>query len=415
MMLERFSLGIGDRFGRQGAAQLRAFQRAAEKGLTLVPVWNKSNREHNLVGTRPQATRDAAEAAVRTAGWTGSYHVDADHIGLKTVEGFLGCSDFFTIDVADFLGVSSSAAPVEAFVTSMQSFAGTLKIPGIDRPFVVTDEMLTTFGQRYALAVHEAGKVYRRIAQARGTDGFIAEVSVDEAADPQSPVELFFLLAALAYEGAAVQTIAPKFSGSFFKGIDYVGNPAAFAREFEDDLHVVAYAIQTFDLPSSLKLSVHSGSDKFSLYPLIGAAVRRQNAGLHLKTAGTTWLEEAAGLAASGGEGLAVAQTIYQQAYERIDEFCAPYAAVVQIDRARLPLPSEVWGWSAANFAAALRHDQSSAQYNSNLRQLVHVGFKAAAELGDRYFAALEGAEAVVGEGVTTNLWDRHIRPLYGL
>jgi hypothetical protein len=409
MNLERFSLGIGDRFGRQGAAQLQAFHNAAARGLELVPVWNKSNREHVIVGTRPQDTRDAADRAVKTAGWKGPYHVDADHIGLKTVEGFLGCSDFFTIDVADFLGKNDPDAS-EAFIRSMAPFAGELRIPGL-APVTVTDELLKTYGERYALAVREAGKVYRRIAEARGTD-FVAEVSVDEVTAPQTPLELFFLLGALANEGVKVQTIAPKFSGEFHKGVDYVGDPQAFAKEFEDDLLVVAHAVRTFDLPHNLKLSVHSGSDKFSLYRSIGAAVKRQGAGLHLKTAGTTWLEEIAGLAASGGEGLAVARTIYEQAFERFDEMCAPYKAVVSIDRARLPSPTDVNGWSADELAAAIRHEPT-ARYNPDLRQLLHVGYKVAAELGQRYFDALDANARIVGEGVTANLWERHIVPLY--
>jgi len=216
----------------------------------------------------------------------------------------------------------------------------------------------------------------------------------------------------LSAEGVAVQTIAPKFSGEFHKGVDYVGDPKAFAREFEEDLLVVAHAIRTFDLPSNLKLSVHSGSDKFSLYPSIGAAIRKHDAGLHLKTAGTTWLEEIAGLAASGGEGLAVARTIYEQAYDRFEEMCAPYKAVVSIDPKRLPTPAVVNGWNAAELAAAIRHEPT-AQYNPDLRQLLHVGYKVAAELGDRYFDALQHAESVVGAGVTANLWERHVKPLY--
>lgn len=411
MNLERFSLGVGDRFGRQGAAQLKAFQKAQERGLDLVPVWNKSNREHVIVGTRPQDTRNAADQAVETAGWKGPYHVDADHIGLKTVEGFLDCSDFFTIDVADALGRGDSSAEA-AFVNTMSRFLGVLRIPGL-APVTVTETLLKTYAQRYALAVREAGKVYRRVAQAKGND-FIAEVSVDEVTAPQTPLELFFLLGALANEGVAVQTIAPKFTGEFHKGVDYVGDPAAFAREFEEDLLVVAHAVRTFDLPSNLKLSVHSGSDKFALYPAIGAAVKRQNAGLHLKTAGTTWLEEVAGLAAAGGEGLAVARIIYEQAYERIDELCAPYKAVISIDAARLPSPAIVKNWNAKELAAAIRHEPTAA-YNPDVRQLLHVGYKVAAELGERYFDALESANDVVGAGVTANLWERHIRPLYSL
>ena len=115
--LERFSIGIGDRFGREGPAQLAAFLKAKAAGVAITPVWNKSNREHTIVGTHPDSVRAEADAAVRALNWTGSYRVDADHIGLKTVDRFIGASDFFTIDVADFIGQPASADAVRDFVS----------------------------------------------------------------------------------------------------------------------------------------------------------------------------------------------------------------------------------------------------------------------------------------------------------
>ena len=91
-------------------------------------------------------------------------------------------------------------------------------------------------------------------------------------------------------------------------------------------------------MPADLKLSVHSGSDKFSIYGPIRRAIRRTGAGLHIKTAGTTWLEELIGLAAAGGDGLEMAKEIYRTALGRSDELCGPYAAVIDIDPAQLPL-----------------------------------------------------------------------------
>src|SRR6185436_4804153 len=140
-------------------------------------------------------------------------------------------------------------------------------------------------------------------------------------------------------EAIPVQTIAPKFTGRFNKGVDYVGDVAQFEREFNDDLCVIAFAIKRYGLPENLKLSVHSGSDKFSIYAPIHRALRRHDAGLHVKTAGTTWLEEIIGLAAARGDGLALAQEIYAEALAHIDELCAPYASVIDIDRTLLPGP----------------------------------------------------------------------------
>ena len=119
---------------------------------------------------------------------------------------------------------------------------------------------------KYLLAVQEAGKIYRHIAQMKGEGKFITEVSMDETDSPQTPPELLVILAALADEGIPIQTIAPKFTGRFNKGVDYVGNVGQFEKEFNDDLAVIAFAVKQYGLPGTLKLSVHSGSDKFSIY-----------------------------------------------------------------------------------------------------------------------------------------------------
>jgi len=115
---------------------------------------------------------------------------------------------------------------------------------------------------------------------------------MDEVPLPQTPVELFFILKMLGSEQIPLQTVAPKFSGRFNKGVDYVGDPLKFATEFESDLMVISFAIKEFGLPENLKMSVHSGSDKFAIYQHIGNLIKKHNKGIHLKTAGTTWLEE---------------------------------------------------------------------------------------------------------------------------
>jgi hypothetical protein len=236
---------------------------------------------------------------------------------------------------------------------------------------------------------------------------------MDETDRAQSPVELLIILAAIADEGIPIQTIAPKFSGRFNKGVDYVGDVAQFEREFVLDVAAVEFAVKHFGLPENLKLSVHSGSDKFSIYPGIHAALKRFSAGVHLKTAGTTWLEELIGLAESGGNGLALAKEIYAEAYAHREELCAPYASVIDIDAAKLPAPEEVRAWSSEQYTAALRHVPSSPRYNSSLRQLLHVGFKVAAKMGPRYLELLEANESVIAKNVTENLYARHIAPVF--
>jgi len=413
VILEKYSIGIGDRFGRQGRAQLQALIQGCSAGVDIVPVWNKSHREHTIIGTAPADVRIEANEAIAALGWAASHYVDADHIGLGNVDLFIEASDFFTLDVADFTGEPACEADIGAFINRHEDLIGPLRIAGINDVIEVTRDQAEAIARKYLLAVREAGKIYRRIEAAKGAGNFVTEVSMDETDDPQTPVEMLFILAAIADEKIPAQTVAPKFTGRFNKGVDYVGDVAQFAREFEQDLAVITFAVERFGLPANLKLSVHSGSDKFSIYEAIGCAIRRADAGLHLKTAGTTWLEELIGLASAGGEGLAIARHVYRGAFERFDELCGPYATVIDIDPAKLPTPDDVDGWTGEAYASALRHDPSCAAYNMHFRQLLHVAYKVAAELGERYLAALEECEAVVAKNVTDNLFERHIRRIF--
>lgn len=411
--LEKFSIGVGDRFAHQAKAQLRACQLIAKDGAEFVPVWNKSNREHSFIGSEPSSVLAAAQAAVTALGWHGGWHVDADHIGLKTVDRFIPHSDFFTLDVADAIGQPAAAADVKAFVDRHPELIGTITIPKIDSPFQTTRAEIERIAGKFLLAVQEAGRIYRHIAEQKGEANMIAEVSMDETDTPQTPPELLVILAAIADEGIPAQTIAPKFTGRFNKGVDYVGDLAQFEKEFHDDLAVIAFAIERYGLPPNLKLSVHSGSDKFSLYPIIRRTLPEFDAGLHIKTAGTTWLEELIGLAEAGGEGLALAKDIYAYAIEHVDEFCAPYASVIDIDKVKLPTADAVNAWTSEQFTGALRHDQKHPLFNPSFRQLLHVSFKVAAKKGQRYLDLLKANEEIVAKNVTENLYQRHLRPLF--
>lgn len=414
LTLSKFSFGVGDRFAHQAKAQLRACQMASEQGADVVPVWNKSYREHTTIGSQPDSVRIAADAAVRELDWLKPYHVDADHIRLETVDGFIVAgADFYTIDVADSIGKPVDAEIVTAFASRHPELIGTITIPGIAEPFTITREYVEQVAGKYLAAVAEAGRIYQHIAAKLGAGRFITEVSMDETDSPQTPPELLIILAALADEKVPLQTIAPKFTGRFNKGVDYVGDVVQFEREFRDDLAVIARAVEAYGLPANLKLSVHSGSDKFSIYAPIRRALRDTGAGLHIKTAGTTWLEEVIGLAEAGGEGLEIAKYIYSHALEKQEALCAPYAAVIDIDPAKLPSADEVDGWTSEQYVSALRHDPSNPAFNSSLRQLIHVGYKIAAQMGDRYLNALEANEEVVARNVTENLYERHLKPLF--
>jgi tagaturonate epimerase len=413
LILSKYSVGVGDRFAHQAKAQLQAFVQALECGVEIVPVWNKSNREHTIIGSEPSSVRESADAAVRALGWKLPYFCDADHITLQTVGRFFASSDFYTIDVADFIGQAAAEAEIDSFVKRHPELLGRVQLAGADEAFEITPENLKQTAQKFLVAVKKAGEVYRLIENAKGAGNFIPEVSMDETDRAQSPVELLIILGAIADEGIPVQTIAPKFSGRFNKGVDYVGDIAQFEREMALDVAAIAYAIRQYGLPQNLKLSVHSGSDKFSIYPAIYATMRKFDAGVHLKTAGTTWLEELIGLAEAGGDGLAMAKDIYREAFAHRDDLCTPYSTVIDIDPARLPSPDEVRAWSSEEYTSALRHVRGVAAYNSSFRQLLHVGFKVAAKMGRSYTDLLEANEEVIAKNVTENLYDRHIAPVF--
>ena len=374
----KYSFGIGDRFNHEAVNQLKALIKVEKDfGVHFTPVWNKSNREHTLIGTEPMETRKEADAAVKALGYTDAYFCDADHINLTNVDKFIDACDFFTIDVADYIGKTG------------------------------------TMEERYLPAVKEAGRIYRHIAEKKGADNFVTEVSMDEVDVAQTPDEIKYILTELAKEKVPLQTFAPKFTGRFNKGVDYVGDLAQFEKEFEEDLKVIQWAVKELGLPPNLKLSIHSGSDKFSIYPIMGRLVRKYDMGIHVKTAGTTWLEEIIGLALADPEALKLAKKIYRTALTRMDELTVPYATVIDVDKSKLPAPDVVDGWDAQTFAKTLRHDESEPLYNPSFRQLIHVSFKVAAELKDEYIPALERSEAVIGREIEANIGDRHVRRLF--
>ena len=414
MKLGKYSFGIGDRFSHEGKAQLAALIEAAGKyPFKFVPVWNKSNREHQIIGTEPADTRREADDAVMAMGYGKPYFVDADHINMNNVDRFIDASDFFTIDVADYIGKPADADSVSKFIENNLKYAGTLSIPGIEEPFKVDRSLLEQLAGKYLFAAMEAGRIYRHIASKKGADNFVTEVSMDEVDAPQTPIEIFFILSALAQEKVPAQTIAPKFTGRFNKGVEYVGDTAQFEKEFSEDLLVIDFAVKEFGLPEGLKLSIHSGSDKFSIYPIMGRLIRQYDKGIHIKTAGTTWLEENIGLALADDQALELAKKIAISALGRMEELCIPYATVIDINPANLPTAEQIASWDGNQYARALRHNRQDPLYNPDFRQLVHVSYKIAAELAPEFYAALERNADVVAEQVKENILERHIARLF--
>jgi hypothetical protein len=415
MQLGKYSFGTGDRFSMQGEAQLKGIMKALDHGIEIHPVWNKSNREHMTIHSEPVQTRQEADAAVKALGWDKPYFVDADHINMSNVDKFADHCDFFTMDVADFIGKKATDEEIEQFIKNNEKFLGKFSIPGVEEQFEITRELLHNIAGKFLFAIKQAGIIYRHIEQKKGKGNFITEVSMDEVAEAQNPIEMFFILSMVAAEGIPAQTIAPKFTGRFNKGVDYVGDLSLFRKEFEQDLLVIDLAIAQFGLPQNLKLSVHSGSDKFSIYPIMGELIKKHNKGIHVKTAGTTWLEEAIGLAMAGGEALQLIKDIYKGGLDRYEELAGPYSTVIDIDTSRLPSPAEVDGWDGETLANTLRHIPNHPQYNLHFRQLMHVSYKLAAEKGETYINLLRQHKDIVGQQLTEKINDRHIKRLFAL
>jgi hypothetical protein len=413
--LGKYSIGLGDRFGHQGSAQLKAIITAAEKGIDITPVWNKSNREHNTIGTQPADVRAEADSVTKNAGFKKPYFVDADHINLDTVDRFIEWSDFFTIDVASYIGKKAEEKEINEFLAGVDKYTGHLNIDGTKLSIETSKSQIRLIAEKYLYAAIKAWDIYRKIEKTKGNGNFVTEVSMDEVSQPQTPVELFFILKMLASENIPVQTIAPKFSGRFNKGVDYVGDPLLFAREFESDLAIIDYAVKEFGLPGNLKMSIHSGSDKFAIYPYIGSVIKKYDKGIHLKTAGTTWLEEVIGLALAGGESLVFVKEIYIKSLEKIDELCAPYADVIDIRVSSLPSAKEVLLWNSKKFAGSIRHESGNSDYNPNMRQLLHVAYKLAALQMKDYLRLLVANGQIVSECVYENIYNRHICRLFGI
>ena len=413
--LSKYSFGIGDRFQKQGVAQLRAILKAKESGIDITPVWNKSNREHQITGTSPLSVRKEAVEAVNTLSWDEDYFVDADHINLETVDGFMDNSDFFTIDVASYIGKECDEPELEYCMEYCSLYMGELNIPGIKESFKIDKKALKDITDKFLFAAKMAGEIYRKIESKKGKGNFITEISMDEVGMAQTPVELFFILLMLSIQNVPVQTIAPKFSGRFNKGVDYEGDIKMFEREFEQDLLVIDFAIKEFGLPEELKLSIHSGSDKFSIYPVMGKLIRKYDKGIHIKTAGTTWLEEVIGLSKAGGEALQFVKDIYFESLDRIDELTKPYADVIDISTDFLPDKKEVESWDSKKMFHTLQHIPEHPDYNKNMRQLMHVAYRIAAERIEEFRVLQEKYADIIGQCVTENIFERHIRNIFDI
>ncbi len=410
--MEKYSFGIGDRFEKQGKYLLDAFCDIKRMGIDVTPVWNKSNREHKTVNSKPDSVRIEAQNAAEVLAWTEEYFVDADHVNRDLLDDYIRSADFFTIDVASKIGQTVDSNEKRRVFVRNESYIGKQNIEGVDLGSPITREVIDLVVDKFYQSILEVESCYQYIKDQKDAP-FIIEVSMDEVDEAQSIAEFFFILKMLADHNIPVNNIAPKFTGDFYKGIDYAGDHRLFEIIFEQQLMIIKYAIKHFNLPADLKLSVHTGSDKYSLYPIINRLIKKHDIGIHLKTAGTTWLEEVIGLCRAGGPALELVKTISKNAIERFEELTGPYESVLDITRSALPTKEQLDSWSAEQYILALTHDPSNANYNPDFRQLIHTTYKIAAEHKQELVRLLEENEKLIGSHVKANILNKHLIPLF--
>lgn len=269
------TMGVGDRLGIACPGHIRVFEK-----YDASPVFaQQSIRELTLTHRTFADVIDAATFAVFREDYQGGFGADGDH--LKQPEDVLnamavGCT-MITLDCSDHIHGDGGRADIDA-ETRARYLGWTFDVgEGVTLSF--DEDELARIVYIYGDAIDFAMSIWERFF-ADNPSGADFEVSIDETATPTTPLEHFFVANELIRRGAKPATIAPRFCGEFQKGIDYIGDLDQFDRE----MAVHAALARHF----GYKLSIHSGSDKFSVFPSIGKHTRGH---FHVKTAGTNWLE----------------------------------------------------------------------------------------------------------------------------
>ncbi len=374
------SAGCGDRLGLATPGHVRAVRAVGG----MAPIWaQQSMRENARTGRTPQRVIDDAMWGLFQEGWQEPWGADADH--LKTTADIDLCVaagyTFFTVDpgdhvdneahtaAADLLEAKLQALPWDLFQDSPES----LRSRYLNRRFEAsgcsiefTPVTLARAAAKYGRAIAHTVRMYRHLAAQAGD--FELEMSVDETETPTSVEEHWFIACELRRLGVQWVSLAPRYVGRFEKGVDYIGDLAEFETQFAQHA-AIARALGPY------KLSLHSGSDKFSVYPIVA----RHTQGLvHLKTAGTSYLEA---LRAIAGIDPAFFREILDFSRGRYETDRATYHVSAQLSN--VPVPQAV---SDADLPDLL--DQF------DTRQALHVTFGSVLDaLGARLVAALRGAE----------------------
>jgi hypothetical protein len=393
------SVGCGDRLGLATPGHIRAVRGAGSFSPILA---QQSMRENARTGRSPQDVMDDALWGAFQEGWREPWGADADH--LKTTADVDLCAaagyTFYTVDPGDHVDNEAHSAAFEELKKKVHALPWdeledspeALHERYLNRSFEVEDLVLefdhTTLARaaaKYGRAVAHTARMYRHLAEVMGNRPFELEVSVDETETPTSPAEHLFVASELRRLGVQWVSLAPRYIGRFEKGVDYIGD----LSEFETELAKHAAIARVL---GPYKLSIHSGSDKFSVYPIFA---RHAGDLVHLKTAGTSYLEA---LRAIAGVAPGFFREILAFARERYDEDKATYH--VSADPAKVPLPSEM---SDDQLAGVLDLFDG--------REVLHVTFGSVLDrYGERLLATLNAHEEAHYAALESH-FRRHLTP----
>ena len=374
------TIGCGDRLGRATPGHLQAVEK-----YDVAPVLaQQSIRELNLTGRTFENVVDDVTFLVLQQGYTKGYGADGDH--LKTLEDIGVAVDagmaMITLDLTEVMCAAAekwSEAEVNAafadFATETQE---RIQATYADKSFDVNGSVITINALEakrcavmYVKAMDFAREVYDLLCQRRG-DAFDLEISIDETEAPTLPAHHLFIIKELLHRKITISSMAPRFIGEFQKAIDYIGDLAEFERQF-------AVHCDIAKAHGNYKISIHSGSDKFSAYPTIGRYTAHR---VHVKTAGTSWLEAVRAIADCDAD---LYRDIHRKAFATLDDALKFYHITPNLDK--IPALDTVKDKDLVSFM-----DQDDA------RQVVHVTYGFILNdpaIRSRFFSTMDAHEEI--------------------
>jgi len=413
VQIPSYSFGFGDRFSLHGNAFISAIQEMEIEDKNIFPVWNKSHTEFHRTGDSPQQMKDTIEHFCVSANWQGKFAQDADHVTLENIDEYVNTCDYFTIDVSGFIRKLAHYDEMDTFIKSNQKYIGRLEVPGMKDSFQVFENVITSYAGMYLLAAKKAGELYQYILEKRKGKPFITEISMDEVNYSHSPLELFFILNALAFYKVDFQLISPKFIGRFNKNIEYVGKVEQFEAELDMYMLIMKFAIQEFGLNKSLKLSLHTGSDKFSIFPIIKKMLKKHNSGIHIKTSGIGWLTSLSVIGKKGKTELDLIKSFYQDAYHNFSDIITHFDKVTDINKNNLPEIDQVMHWNGEDFEEALTISASNKKYNPTFRQFMSCAYGVVDKNSEVYKKVVNENIEEINEQIKTELVASYLKPLF--